>query len=667
MGFVHFNENGWIVGKDGNPLYIVGINYIPSYVCANFLKDFRPDAIEKDLVQMEKMGLNAVRFPIYWGYFEPDEGVFEEAAFAHFEQFVRMAAAHGIYSMPWLLVGVATEHADIPFRQGRPLFDGDMLYAAENHLRTFARRYKNEENILFWDICDEPEFYAWRIGNEQWPYNIKRFNHWLKHMYEAFKTEDPNHLVTLGFGSIASANFGYKLLDSAKILDFMSVTCYPYDSSVEGIDTARNNSYVSWYVKMNKLEGKPVFTCEAPGFSAYWFSEGMLGRYFKVSLYGNLVNGSNGVLPWTYNDFAEDIWTTSVLDMKPLEPSFGIITNDGRIKPTGQELMDFGKFVREVKITDYKLPKAKAAIYIPSGYYNDIFHSQRKIRAVMQYIKGCGGDFDYIWDEPDIDLSGYDIVFVVCKDGMKISSWQALRDYVAAGGTLVHDYDGIRGLNPYTNPVFGVEVQTRHKNFHFDRMILNRALGDLPAGAELVFPNAPKDERYSLNGDLHFLQAGTNICGEYLIVEPKGAEVVAEFADGTPALLKHPYGKGTAWLMTGQFHSGLFEIEYEQYKNHMMFPLYDSLLKEENFARPCQFVNSELEVGILEKENGDKLMLLINHAPTENAVELHLDAAYQAMQMQVWDDRNGICAENGTIQLTMEAAEVVKLLFSPQK
>jgi len=347
-----------------------------------------------------------------------------------------------------------------------------------------------------------------------------------------------------------------------------------------------------------------------------------------------------------------------------LEPAFGIITNDGRIKPSGQELVEFGKFVRDVKITDYKYPKAKAAIYIPFGYYNDILHSQRKIRAVMQYMKGCGGDFDYIWDEPDIDLSGYDIVFVVCKENMKISSWKALKEYVEQGGTLVHDYDGIRGLNPYTNPLFGVEVQTRHKNFHFDRMILKRSLGDLPSGTELVFPNGPKDERYSLNGSLHFLQAGTNICGEYLIVEPKGAEVVAEFSDGTPALLKHQYGKGTAWLMTGQFHSGLFEIEYEQYKKHMMFDLYNGMLKEEKFERPCYFVNSELEVGILQKDNGDKLMMLINHAPTDNEVEVQLDAAYRDMKMQIWDDREGITVNDGIITLTMKAAEVITLLFS---
>lgn len=663
MGFVHFDEKGWIVGKDGEPLYIVGINYVPSYVCANFFEDYRPDIIDRDMAQMEKMGLNAVRIPIFWGFFEPDEGLFNETAFERFSEFIEMAKGHDLYVMPWLLVGVATAHADIPYRQGRPLFEGDMLYAAENHLRTFARRYKNEEGILFWDICDEPEFYAWRRGNEQWPYNTARFNHWLKHMYEAFKDEDPNHLVTLGFGEIATENYGYTLKDSAEILDFMSVTCYPYDSSIEGLDTARNNSYLGFYVKMNSLKGKPVFTCEAPGFSAIWFSEAMLGRYFKVSLYGNLINGSNGVLPWCYNDFAKEIWTGRALNPKPAEPAFGIIDNNGRIKPTGKELIEFGQFVRDIKITDYKLAKAKVAVFIPAAYYSNVYHAKRRIRAAMQFLKGCGTDLEFVWDEDDLNLSGYVMVIVCAKDGMRTSSWQKLEEFVKQGGTLIHDYDGMRGLNAYFNSLFGVEVQTRHKNFRFDRLIMQSQLGTLDKGDELLFPNGVKDERYAMEQGFN-LQKGSNICGEYLIVEPKDAQVVATFTDGTPALLKNKYGEGNVWLFTGQFHNGLFEIEYPDYQNHMMFELYNGILEEEKIFRPCTYVNSELEVGLLEKQTGEKLLILINHGPAQNYVELQLDSSFEGMNMSIWDNREGVIVKDGRMTLTMETAEVVKLLFS---
>lgn len=662
MGFIHFNENGWIVGKDGNPLYIVGINYVASYVCTNFLEDFRPEVIERDMEQMEKMGFNALRIPIYWGFFEPEEKRFNERAFENFSAFLSMAKSHGFYVMPWLLVGVATKDADIPYRQGRPIFEGDMLFAAENHLRTFARRYKDEEGILFWDICDEPEFYARHIGNEQWPYNTARFNHWLRHMYEAFKKEDSNHLVTLGFGEIATENYGYTLKDSAEILDVMSVTCYPYDSAVEGLDTARNNSYLGFYVKMNSLKNKPVFTCEAPGFSEVWFSKDMLGRYFRVSLYSNLVNGSTGTLPWCYNDFAKEIWTGTDLDRMVAEPSFGIVDNEGNIKPSGKELVEFGHFVRDVHITEYTRRKPKVAILIPAGYYNQVYDAKRKIRAAMLFLKGCGMDMEFIWDEKDVSLSGYEMVVACVSEGMNISTWENLMGYVEQGGILVHDYDGLGGLSPYFNQLFGVEVQTRQKNFKMDRMIMKTRLGALAEGDELVFPGEIRDERFVMGNGFH-RQKGTSIGSEYLIVKPINAQVVAAFQDGTPALLRSSYGAGKTWLLTGQFHSGLFEMEYQEYRNHMMFGLYHEILSEEKLFRPCIYANAELETGLFEKKSGEKLLILINHGPAQNHVSIQLDDSLLHGKMKAWDDREGVLFQDGKVELTMEAAEVVKLLF----
>lgn len=662
MGYIHFNEQGWLVDRKGEPFFVVGINYVASYVCTNFLEDFRQDILEKDLAQIEAMGLNAVRIPIYWGCAEPEEGVFNERLFQNLDTFIAMAKKHNLYVMPWFLVGIATASADIPYRQGRPIFEGDMLFAAENHLRTFARRYKNEEAILFWDICDEPEFYARLSGNvEKWPYNTKRFNHWLKHMYEAFKTEDPNHLVTLGYGHICTENYGYNLLDSAQILDIMSITCYPYDSAIEGLDTARNNYFMGFFAKMHDIKNKPVFACEAPGFTSVKYSEAMLGRYFRTSIYSSLLNGITGVMPWVYNDFEKALWEGRTLNTDPAEPSFGIVDNNGRIKPSGQALVDFGKFVRDVKITDYTRRKGKVAVYVPDHYFNqNIFHSQRKLRAAMQFVKGCGADIQYVWDSDD--LSGYEMV-IMFATSCRIAAWRKLAEYVEAGGNLLYCYDGDCGLTPYFNGLFGVETQTRQKNFDFDKVILKQTIGELEAGRELLFPESIKDERLWMSGGYN-LQSATGFCSEYLIVEPKGAEVMAVFPDDTPAILKHSYGEGRAWFLAGQFQNALFEMKYCNYQNHMMFPLCNGIMTETGITRPCRYVNSELEVGLFEKENGEKMLILVNHAPKENRVELTLSAELAKMRVHAWEDREGVIAENGKITLAMQAAEVVKLMLS---
>ena len=298
MGFIKYGANGWLTDPNGEPLYIAGINYVASYVCTNYWEDWRPEVIEKDLARISELGLNAVRIPMFWGYMEPEQGKYNPDIFGKFNIFLAMCKKHRLYVMPWFLVGIATKEYDVPFRGGRPFFEGEMLKAAENHLKHFIKVYKDEEQILFWDICDEPEWYSrMQYGAAQLPYDRLTISGWVKAMYDAIKSVDQNHLVTLGFGHIATCNFGMHIRDMAEILDLMVVTCYP-GMAQESIDKYRNNYFISYNVKFNALAGKPVYMCEAPGHSSIVFSEDIIGRYFNVSLYSGLINGSTGAMPW---------------------------------------------------------------------------------------------------------------------------------------------------------------------------------------------------------------------------------------------------------------------------------------------------------------------------------------------------------------------------------
>jgi len=640
MGFVHYNDKGWLVGADGHPLYVVGVNYVAPHVCTNFLEDWRPGPIEADLRRIAGMGLNAVRIPVFWGFAEPEEGVFNPLAFERLDQFLEMAGRHGLYVMPWFLVGIATVQKDVLYRNGRPFFEGGMLWAAENHLRTFARRYRDNERILFWDICDEPEFYARQAGAEPLPYDARRFRHWLTHMYEAFKKEDPNHLVALGFGEIATENFGYTLRDAAGVLDAMTVTCYPYDSSVEGLDTVRNNYYPAFYAKMNLFPGKPVFTCEAPGFTTVAFAEDMIGRYFNVSLYSGLMNGSTGALPWCYNDFDPAIWEGRELDHQPLEPYFGIVANDGRLKASGEALEAFGRFTRSAGITDYVRAKPQTGILVPEGYYHDVAGAKRKIRAAMQFAKGCGADIEFAWD--DRDFGDFRLLVAPVMVGgppnhhVRTSVWRRLADFTRGGGTLVHSYDGIRGLSAHFNGLFGVETQTRHKDFGFGAVRFDRDFGPWKAGQAVAVPAVGRDE--------------------YLVVKPLGAEVVARFANGHPAILKNAFGDGTAWLMTAPFHNGVFEIPLDQYLAHPLFAAYDAIFAETGPRRPVRYVRPELETCLFTRPDGQQLLFVLNHGAEDIAADLRLEDRLRGRRLRLRGQADILPAPDGRLRIAVPAA-----------
>ena len=638
MGFVHFNEKGYLVRPDGTPFYLTGVNYVASYICTNFLDDYRESVLRKDLAKIRDMGLNCVRIPIYWGFFEPEENVFNPVAFKNLEAFLGLCREYDLFVMPWCLVGVATRDADVPYRQGRPFFTGHMLYAAENHLATLARRFRENEQILCWDICDEPEFYSRHPGQtEQLPYDSRDFHHWVKHMRDALKQNDPNHLVTLGYGAIVSENYGYNVIESAKILDMMVVTCYPYDTAIEGLDTMRNNYYLGYYTKMN-AHGKPVYACEAPGFTSTMYSEKMLGRYFNVSIYSALINGSVGVMPWVFNDFAEDIWCKGQLDTMSHEPLFGIVDNSGRVKPSGQALVDFARFTREEDIVSYKPARRRVGLFVPNDFYPNIYTEKEKLWVAMAALKGASADFDIVWDQDS--LEGYELIVVPSMSSLT-GSWKKLEEYVRGGGNVLM-FHRRNHTSAYTDRLFGFESQSRKRDFGLGGMRFCEDFGPWKAG-ETARTIAEKPERGERESYWHVL--------------PGSAKVIAAFPCGDAAVTENAYGKGRAWYVTAPMCSGLYDIPYEQYLEDAVFGIVRGVVERAGIRRPLVSDNHQIECGLLEKEDG-AIAVVLNHAPDAQKCTIRFDGAYAGATVRRQDTDETIDPK-APYSFAMEAAQAV--------
>ncbi len=599
MAFVALDKNLRLRDKEGELFYPVGINYVASYICTNFWEDFRPDVIYKDLKLAASLGVRALRIPMNWGFMEPEERVYNEAIFPMFDRFLDWCRALDMYLMPWFLVGIATQDYDVPFRNGRPFFTGDMVDVARDHIRHFVSRYRDEERILMWDLCDEPEYYCRNPGAEQWPFDRDDLRRWVRTLYDGVKEADPNHLVTLGFGHIASANFGYHELDMAEILDLMVVTCYPLELCPDRADCLRNNYFLPFYVAFNRPYGNAVMTCEAPGFSSVMFSEAVIGRYYRAGLYGQLAEGSNGVLPWAMNDFDPSIWHQRPLEEYVLEPSFGVVAVDGRVKPSGKELRSFAGVVKELGLARYHRERARVAVVVPRDYYQQTPLSFRRVYLAYLFLKGCGVSVDLLWQ--GLPTAGYDLLVIADTSGFTTSYWDRLRRCVRDGGQLFWMFDGNSGLNVYFNDLFGLEVQSPAK-WH----------GATPAGSAAVMR---------------------------LETEAVKAQVLAEFEDGTPLLTRH----GSAWFLAMQWTDGLLECAESVFERHPLHRVMEFLVQESRIDRPVRVENVNIEVSRLVcEEDGQALYLLINHANHAVSSRLRLEPALGDVS-QI--GREGLCAD----------------------
>jgi len=635
MGFVSFDNGGRLLDRFGKPVHMVGINYVASYICTNFWEDWRPEVIEKDLADIADLGFSAVRIPMHWGFMEPEEGKYNKDFEAKFKVFVEMCRKYQLYIMPWFLVGVATRDYDVPFRNGRPFFTGEMVYIAENHLKHFIEPYKDEEQILFWDICDEPEYYSRFASTEQLPYHRQNVARWVKCMYDAIKSVDQNHLVTLGFGVLSTENFGTDVRDMAEILDLMVITCYPFWPD-EGLDTCRKNYSLSYHVKMNK-RNTPVFTCEAPGYSSVLYSEEIIRRYFKTGIYSNLLNGSTGVLPWVYNDFDQSIWYDCPLESYLAETSFGIVTVDGRLKPSGQELRDFAAFSKKTDLGKYRPKKAQVAVVVPEGYYPDSKNSSKLVFTAFVMAKGASVDVDLVWSCED--LSQYKMLILPSISGIPASHWEKIRRFVENGGILYYAFQHTGGCSSCFSDLFGVEIITQEKDYGYTNLAVKKDWGCWSEKDTITLTNAKRNS--------------------ILRAKAETAEVLFEMEDGNPALLKNAYGKGVTYLATWNMFHGLMDIPYKEFVNSEYFKILDFVVGESEVERLFKSDNAIVEVGCLEdSETGSQLLIAINHHNDTVQAKLSFDRSMLPEGAVIVDFDSNEVIVTDAVEVTMEAADV---------
>lgn len=122
------------------------------------------------LVRMMRIaGVGSVRIEFDWQGIEPRPG---EWKFAHFDQEVKTATAHGIepYGLLAYWAGWSDAYTDEGYRQ----------YA--NYVRTVVGRYKNQ--VKRWEIWNEPNIFYWKRG-------AKEYVQLLREGYKAAKQADP--------------------------------------------------------------------------------------------------------------------------------------------------------------------------------------------------------------------------------------------------------------------------------------------------------------------------------------------------------------------------------------------------------------------------------------------------------------------------------------------
>lgn len=572
----------------GKPIYIVGVNYTSKHACTNFWKDWRPEVLAEDLAQIAVLGLNAVRIPIHWEYAEPSPGKFNPDMFERTAAFMEMAGERSLLVMPWFLVGVATQDYDVSWRGQRSFFDEFMTSAAENHLKTMVGHLARHPNILCWDICDEPEWYSRHPGAKPLPYDTNYFHRWADRMYQAIKEIDPERAVTLGYGHIATGNYGIDIRQAAQQLDVMGVTAYPPFIAEDLLHGFRSSYFVGWSDRINDCANKGVFTCEAPGYSDIDASESSIGNYYRVCLMSSYMNGSMGVMPWVWSDFDDSLQCSPPLDKYTIEKRFGITRADGSLKSAGVELQEFASFIREFPPSEWQTIIPEAGVIAPvqdtavlhQEFYT-LFHHYVLLRQAHLRIR-------YVWPE---DLSAFQgrMLFLPSSDSIPLTTpqWIILRDWVEKGGMLVSSSPHFCSI---FNELFGIEVEGKQK-----------------AREQIVLHS--KDQSFAACDNVVLPKGGT-----FCTVAPTQASVMVSEQDGVPFVTRNMMGEGQTFFVAYALERSVVDIAAEELSGHGACTIFQAIASIAGLACHVVCPDPRIELDVRQHADGRLLAIMINHS-----------------------------------------------------
>lgn len=375
--------------------FLLGVNYWPRRSAMAMWDAFDTREIDEDLACIASLGLDVVRFFLLWEAFQPDARSLDRQMLGKLDAFVEMLSAHGLRGMPTFFTGhmsgvnwlpewaldnefpngrfrTFTKHGERPFGIGDFYADADLLATQRLQVRAVGERLREHPAIFAWDLGNE-------FSNLRVPVSIRNATEWSKRLTDDLLATSGIAVTAGTHGEDITKDNNIRL--SSLCSEFAFATMHGYsvystfahdrlDTEVVPFLAAVGQAFAHRPVLFSEF-GNP--TCP-PGTLSPYDREPLPGEWVPPSRPPNTENlapyacltelemctyahrvldrlqrrGALGAFWWCYADYAAEIAERPPFDQAKHELSFGIVRNDGSLKPVAQILRDFAKEQRDV-------------------------------------------------------------------------------------------------------------------------------------------------------------------------------------------------------------------------------------------------------------------------------------------------------------------------------
>ena len=609
---------------DGRPKFILGINYQSAefgHLPELWEDESCEEIVDRDFRHLKELGVVAVR--IQSAKFHRDKT---------FSTILKFARKYGLYLVPNFGLGDLMQGDRWFYAQGSGIlklegeggtkfkheqedpFVEPSVSRQEAYIRAVLGRYRDEDMILAWDICNEPSYALYGGSSLKYAQYCGKDSRtarevttlWAKRLYRAAKEADPDRPITVGVDhSVVVMDTGFDIVGFSEANDLMSTHVYSRNVAgyimVDGACSLRDTYVTPFVIRFSQITGRPVAPGEC-GNNSYVMSEELQGRCYRVMLYSSLVNGAVGVFPWCFHEYdLSSPKLRSTYDGGPSEAEFGIVRPDHTEKPAALELKKFGEVVDRIDFSKFRPAEPDVGILVPESYYDFLYEHRASLFNAFVLAKEAHLNVSMVRAGGLKDLR----MLVVPTTHLKVSEMEGIREFVEAGGyVLLSVTDALGGRISYLRDVVGFVVEDYIPGPPEVEFTFLEDFGVVNKGSRM---------RYFSDTWTYYVshEKPENERQYFSVLRPTTAQVLAVDGEGRPCVLWNRYGRGGVLCFA-------FGVEYylsnmpDVYLRDRTYEIYRSLALEAGVPFPVDCDDPFVEVGRLVAE-GEELVFLINH------------------------------------------------------
>jgi endo-1,4-beta-mannosidase len=352
-----------------------GVNYTPSTGWFHSWLDFNPADVRRDLSAIAELGVDHIRLMPLWPHIQPNRGMIRASALGDVATVVDIAGDLGLDVNVDALQGHLSSFDFMPawlesWHRRNMFTDPDVVGSLEAYVRSLAAAVADRPNLLGITLGNEVNQFAAAPHPTPHPVTPAGAGEWLRRLTAAARAEVPSNVLVTHAMYDAAWYDDTQPFEPRHAVDHGDATIthsWAFNGSAQaygglGSGSVRHAEYLcrlaaAWHTD----PARPVWLQEV-GAPTNVIDVSDTPEFLETTLrHVAAIDGLYGITWWCSHDVGREL-----LDFPELEYDLGLLTNDGKVKPTGAR---FAEMITRLRAGEVPVASVDSVLVLDDTVY----------------------------------------------------------------------------------------------------------------------------------------------------------------------------------------------------------------------------------------------------------------------------------------------------------